>query len=245
MSRIVHTIAAIVAAAIVAGCGVPTGPDSFEEIPDAEVPNRLAETTTTTSTTTTTTTTLPDSPATTVATTTTVVPTQIVEVFFLSRSELRPIELPAQSPVVDTELILLLEQGPVGPSAALLDNQIEEGLIIDTEAEGGILTIDLDEEIFDDISRQDDQREAIGQIVLTFLNGLSAVGNAVFTFNGSDQNVSVPTGNALFTNRPVSVDDYASMRIDAEPAEPEPEAADTTTTGPPTETDGPEATIAE
>ena len=143
----------------------------------------------------------------------------------------KPRNMPA---VVHAELILLLEQGPVGPPAALLDNQIEQGLIIDTVAQDGILTIDLDEEIFDDISRQDDQREAIGQIVLTFLLGLRGVGQAVFTFNGSDTNVSVPTGNALFTNRPVSVDDYASMRVDAEQTDPEdePDPADgTATTG--------------
>lgn len=234
MNRAPRSAALLASLALLASCGVPTGPDSFEEIPDQEVPNRLADTTTTTtttSTTTTTTTTVPDAPVTTLAATTTVVPTEIVQVFFLSRGELRPIELPAQSPVVDTELILLLEQGPVGPSAALLDNQIEEGLIIDTVAQDGILTIDLDEEIFDDISRQEDQREAIGQIVLTFLLGLRGVGQALFTFNGSDQNVSVPTGNALFTNRPVSVDDYASMRIDAEPPGPidEPETPVTTT----------------
>ena len=231
MTRIIPGAAFLAAVALIASCGVPTGPDSFEEIPDQEVPNRLADTTTTsTTTTTTTTTTLPDAPATTLATTTTVVPTQVVEVFFLSRGELRPIELPTPSPVVDTELILLLEQGPVGPSAALLDNQIEEGLIIDTVAQDGVLSIDLDEEIFDDISRQDDQREAIGQIVLTFLLGLRGVGQAVFTFDGSDQNVSVPTGNALFTNQPVSVDDYASMRVDADRTDEEPVPTVGTTT---------------
>ncbi len=102
--------------------------------------------------------------------------------------------------MVDTELILLLEQGPVGPSAALLDNLIEEGLIIDTVAQDGILTIDLDEDIFDDISRQDDQtrgdRTDRAHVPAQSLRG---VGQALFTFNGSEQNVSVPTGNALFT----------------------------------------------
>ncbi len=80
-----------------------------------------------------------------------------------------------------------------------------------------MLTIDLDEDIFDDIPSRD-QREAIAQIVLTFIYGIDPVGLAVFTFNGSEQNVSVPTGDGLFTNRPVSVDDYASMRVDVEPS---------------------------
>lgn len=203
-------------AALITGCGVPTGADSFEPIPDDEVPNRIADTTTTTtttSTTTTTTTTLPDTPE--LSTTTTITPaTQLVDVFFLSRDELRAVEVQAPSPVADTDLILLLERGP-GPSGGLLTNLVEEGLIIDTFAQDGILTIDLDEEVLDDIASRE-QREAIAQIVLTFLYGLGGVGQAVFTFNGSSDTVAVPTGDGELTDEPVSVDDYAVMRFDAE-----------------------------
>ena len=94
-----------------------------------------------------------------------------------------------------------------------------------------MLTIDLDEDIFDEIPSRD-QREAIAQIVLTFIYGIDPVGLAVFTFNGSEQNVSVPTGDGLFTNRPVSVDDYASMRVDVEPSA-EPETTTTSATDEP------------
>lgn len=202
-------MAAVLAVALVAGCGVPTGPDSFEEIPDEEIPNRLADTTTTT--TTSTTTTIADTPVSS-TTTTIATATQLVEVFFLSRDRLRAVEVPAPSPVADTDLILLLERGP-GPSGGLLTNLVEEGLIIDTTAQDGILTIDLDEDVLDDIPSRD-QREAIAQIVLTFLYGLGGVGQAVFTFNGSTENVAVPTGDRELTDEPVSVDDYATMRVD-------------------------------
>ncbi|MGA9279235.1 GerMN domain-containing protein [Ilumatobacter sp.] len=228
MSNIIRRAAWCVAFAAVASCGVPTGPESFEAIGDAEIPNRLADTTSTTSTTTTTTTTtLPDTPQTT--TTTSIAPaTQFVEVFFLSRDQLRAVEVEAPSPVADTDLILLLERGP-GPSGGLLTNLVEEGLIIDTTSQGGILTIDLDESILDDIPSRD-QREAIAQMVLTFLYGLGGVGQAVFTFNGGTENVAIPTGDRLLTNEPVSVDDYATMRVNVDPnpeLDPNPDEVDT------------------
>ena len=215
MTSLVKRVAAVLAAALVAGCGVPTGPESFEAIPDEEVPNRLADTTTTTTTTSTTstTTTIPDTPVSS-TTTTIATATQLVEVFFLSRDQLRAVEVPAPSPVADTDLILLLERGP-GPSGGLLTNLVEEGLIIDTSSQGGILTIDLDEDVLDDIPSRD-QREAIAQIVLTFLYGLGGVGQAVFTFNGGSENVAVPTGDRELTDQPVSVDDYANMRVDVD-----------------------------
>lgn len=237
MNKIIQRLTWCVCFALVASCGVPTGPDSFEAIADAEVPNRLADTTTTTTTTsTTTTTTVPDAPQTT--TTTSIAPTtQFVDVFFLSRDQLRAVEVQAPSPVADTDLILLLEGGP-GPTGGLLTNLVAEGLIIDTTAQNGILTIDLDENILDDIPSQD-QRDAIAQIVLTFLYGLGGVGQAVFTFNGGSENVAVPIGNGLSTDEPVSVDDYANMRVNIDPlSEPAPEttiAGDTTVEGEPTD----------
>ncbi len=212
------------------GCGTPTGPDSFSRID--EVPNRLDEATTTTSTvvtTTSTTTTLPDAPLPTDAPVVTA-PTQIVEIFFLSRNDLRGVERQAPSPTTANDLILLLEEGPSTP---LLNNLFEENLIRDTTRSGGVVTIDLDGEIYDRV-RDRQQRDLIAQIVLTFLSdrGLPGVGLAVFTLDGEP--LSVPTGSGQFTDDPVSSDDYADMLVDADPA-PEvtttvPAATTTTTT---------------
>lgn len=225
----------IAALAVIAGilgitaCGVPTGSDSFEQIPDADVPGRLADpTTTTTSTTTTTTTTTiaPEAPESTLATTTTIVPTQLVPVYFISRGRLRAIEIVAPSPIAATELTSLLEAGPQGPSEALLDSYIADGLIIDTTTQGGIITVDIDPVVFARI-RDRNQEEAFAQIVLTFLTTLPGVGQATFTFDGEP--LSVPTGNAGFTDEPVSRDDYSSLVVDGDPLA-DPVATTTTST---------------
>ncbi|MFK7918766.1 MAG: GerMN domain-containing protein [Ilumatobacter sp.] len=221
----------LVMALAVTACGVPTGSDSFEQIPAEDVPGRLADPTTTTSTTTTTTTTTTMplvTPESTIATTTTIVPTQLAPVYFISRGRLRSIDLVAPEPAAATELTSLLEAGPQGPSEALLDSFVPEGLIIDTTTQRGGITIDLDPDVFERI-RRTNQDEAIAQIVLTFLSNLVGVGTATFTFDGEP--FSVPTGNSGFTDQPVSRDDYTSMLIDGDPlAVPEATTTSSTTT---------------
>lgn len=199
---------------MVASCGVPTGPESFEEIDASDVPNRLNDTTTTTTTTTsppTTTTTLPTDPP-----ETTTIPepeplTVNVDVYFVSRGRLAPKPTPVLPPVTATELIDLLE---AGPSSDLLDNEIALNLIETTSEEDGVLTIALNERVFDRIAVRD-QREAIAQIVLTFLNNLSGVGQAVFTIDGERQ--TVPIERSQFSDDPVSRDDYDELLVDADP----------------------------
>ena len=215
-----------VIATLLISCGVPTGPESFEEIEPGDVPNRLNDDTTTTSSTTMPTLpppapTLADPDATTTTTTTEPEPpTEIVDIFFLSRGQLRaePNEVPA--PAEANDLILLLEAGPVSD---LLDSEIPSNLIESTSAEDGVLTIGLDDFFFERIPARD-QREAIAQMVLTFLGNLPGVGQAVFMIDGDRQ--TVPVGNGQFTDEPVSLDDYENMEINADPDD---AAADTTT----------------
>ncbi len=206
--------------ALSVGCGVPTGPESFEAIDGADVPNRLDETTTTTTTTTlpptTTTTTLPDQPAATTSTTSEPEPaTESVRIFFLSRGELRSQESEVLAPKTANDLILLLEAGPApGPASDLLDTEIPQGLIDNTSTGGGVLTIELNDTVFRRIPERD-QREAIAQMVLTFLNNLAGVGQAVFTIEG--ERLIVPLGNRESSDEPVSRDDYANMLVDSDP----------------------------
>lgn len=219
-------------ASLVAACGVPTGPDSFEPIADENVPNRLGEppvTSTTTSTTTPATTLPPDEPVDTEPEP----PAEQVTLYFRSRDQLRGIDLTALSPVTREDLRQLLVDGPpVGPSTSNLDNLIVEGLIVDVFTQGGIVTIDLDQELFDNIDRVVEQRAAIGQIVLTFLGNLPFVGQAQFTFDGEP--LRVPTADSGFTAEPVSGDDYASLVIDTglTPAEDVPSTDDTSDSDP-------------
>lgn len=213
--------------AIIAGCGVPTGPESFEPIDGADVPNRLNETTTTTTTTTTTSTTtlpattLPDQQATTTNTTEPELPTETVDVFFVSRGQLTSKPVQVLAPVSPNELIQLLQ---TDPGSDVLDTEVPLNLIETTSVDNGVLTIELNDRVFQRI-RVGDQREAVAQMVLTFLNNLRGVGQAVFTIEGD--RLTVPIDGGQFSSQPVSLDDYENMLVNADPAD---ETADTSTT---------------
>jgi len=227
---------ALSAALALSACGVPTGPESFEEIDDISDELAAPSTTTTTTTSTTTTTTVPDLANTTIVTTTTpAVPTEEVPVYFLSRGQLTSIETAAPLAPEPNDLILLLEAGPDGPLAALLDNLIEQDLIVTTTQLDGVLTIELDDVLFRRISTRD-QREAIAQIVLTFLTTLRGVGQAVFTID--DEPLTVPTAVRGFTDEPVSRDDYTALLVDTDDST----SGSTTTTEPPLDTPNPSDT---
>jgi hypothetical protein len=223
-TRLRPLVALVPAAAIVvAACGVPTGDDSFEQIGADDVPFRLAEPSTTTTSTTTPPTTQPAEPATTLVETTTTTPTETVQIYFLSRGDIRPVELPVAAGYGSNDLESLLEAGPDDlPGGDLLDTEIEEGLILGSFEQDGIVTIDLDGRIFDRIPRRD-QRDAIAQIVMTFVDNLRRVGLAQFTID--DEPTDVPKGNNLQSDGPVSYDDYANLLADAPPS-----TAETTTT---------------
>jgi spore germination protein GerM len=155
----------------------------------------------------------------------------LVDIFFLSRGDLRAIELAAPAPAEANDLILLLEAGPTGPSSSLLSNLIDENLIETTTQEDGVLTIELNKRIFEQIPVRD-QREAVAQIVLTFLSNLRGVGQATFTIDDGPLTVPTGTGDGQFTDEPVSLDDYANMLVNSGPTNNEPPSGTTTTTAP-------------
>lgn len=221
---------------LIAACGIPTGEDSFDPIAAEDVPFRLPEqSTTSTSTTTAPTSTLPptslaDAPETTAESTTTTLPTETVAVYFLSRDGLQPVpnELPRGYGI--GQLVASLEAGPPDGAAGVgLDTLIDEGLIVDADAEGGVVTVELDESGFDQIEPRD-QRPAIAQIVLTLTANLRGVGQISFTLAGEP--IRVPKGNGLLseTGEPLAFDDYAIMLAESTVG-PTP---DTTTTQPTT-----------
>lgn len=214
---------------VLASCGVPAGQDSFTQIGTDEVPFRLAEQSTTTSTseppaTTSPPTTQLDAPSTTVEETTTTLPLETVEIYFLSRGELQPVprELPQAYGI--NQLAAGLEAGPpLGAAGVGLDTLIEEGLILDSATESGVVTVELDEVEFDEIQPRD-QRPAIAQIVLTYTTNLRGVGQVTFTIAGEP--IRVPTGNGLLSDpgQPLAFDDYANMLADRPAGEDDPEA---------------------
>ncbi len=213
----------------IAACGVPTGDSSFEPVEQAEIPLELSQPSTS-STSTTTTTTLPDAPATTEQqTTTTIALLDPVLTYFVSRGDLESVEQTLTRGYSRNQLVTLLEDGP--PAGSVLDTYIEPGLMVSTSQRGGVVTIELDEELLAAIDTRD-QRRAFAQIVLTFTQNLRGVGQVAFTLAGVP--IGVPKGNALFSQpgEPVSADDYAVLLVDAPGNEPdvgEPVTGTTTT----------------
>ena len=183
---------------LIAACGIPTGEDSFDSLADDEVPFRLAEESTTTSSTTTTMpppTTPPDVPDTTAESTTTTLPTEIVDVYLLSRDGLQPVpgELPQEYGIA--QLAALLEAGPpLGAAGVGLDTLIQPGLIGESGVEGGVVTVDLIDDVYE-LIRPEDLRAAMAQIVLTFTGNLRGVGQVSFT--KEDTPLRVPKGNGI------------------------------------------------
>ena len=198
-------------AALAVGCGVPTGEDSFTRLGSDEVPFRLAEPSTTTTTTTTTTlptTTAAEPPETTERETTTTLALETVDFYFVSRGELQPVprDLPVEFGF--NQLASGLEAGPPAGTAGIgLETLIEEGLILSSTEDRGVVTVDLAGVEFDEIDTSD-QRRAIGQIVLTYTGNLRGVGQVAFTLEG--EALQVPLGDGLLSEpgEPLAFDDY-------------------------------------
>ena len=197
-------------AALTGACGVPTGEETFEQIPPDEVQFGLDATSTTssTSTTSTTSTTVPAVPETTILETTTTIRFEPIEVYFLSRGRLQPVPFDLPPGFSADQVADVLEAGP--PPDVGLDSLIEDGLIVSSVESGGVLTVDLDSVTFDRIPSTQ-QTEAIGQIVLTMLSSLRRVGQVSFTLAGEP--IPVKKGNGLSSEvgEPLSYDDYATL----------------------------------
>lgn len=203
-------------------CGVPTGEQSFEVIPDEEVPFGLEATSTTTSTTTTT---MPEVPDSTVApTTTTPIRQDPAEFYFLSRGRLSPVVQELQAGFTADQVADILEDGPAPGQG--LDTLVEDGLIVSSTESRGMLTIDLDTATFARIPSTK-QTEAIGQIVMTMLRSLRGFGFVNFTLAGEP--IAVKKGNSLLSEvgEPLAYDDYVVLL--ASPPLPTDPSATTTT----------------
>jgi hypothetical protein len=194
-------------AVLLAGaCGVPTGEDTFDEIPPDEVQFGLDATSTST---TTTTSTVPE-PDPTVIESTTTIRLEEAEIYFLSRGRLLPVPVDLPPGFSPGQVADVLEAGP--PAGAALDTLIEDGLIVSSVESGGVLTVDLDSAIFDRIPSSQ-QTEAIGQIVLTMVRSVRGIGQVAFTLAGEP--IPVKKGNGLTSEvgQPLSFDDYAVLLV--------------------------------
>ncbi len=206
--------AVVVTALLAAACGVPTGDDTFTEIPPAEVPLGLAETSTTT-TTTTTTTTVPEAPGTTTApSTTTPIRLDPVEIYFLTRGRLQPVVRELPTGFSADQVADILEEGP--PPDLALDTLVTDGLIVSSSESRAVLTVELDAATFEEIPSTQ-QTEAIAQIVLTMIESLSRVGLVNFTIDGEP--IAVKKGDSLLSEvgEPLSYEDYVVLLVNPPP----------------------------
>ena len=158
---------------------------------------------------------MPEIPVTTAEQTTTTIALEPVDIYFLSRGDLQPVTVDFPRDYGRNQLVSQLEVGPPpGPAGVGLDTLIEEGLITDTDQSGGVVTVMLDGDVFDEIEARD-QRRAIAQIVLTFTGNLRGVGQVAFTLDG--ESLGVQKGNGLYAEegQPVSFDDYHELLANA------------------------------
>jgi len=142
------------------------------------------------------------------------VPLEEVEIYFLSRGALQPVPVALTTDFAPDQVVDALEKGP--PPGVGLDTHIEPGLIVSTEVAEGVVTVDLDPEIFARIATFD-QAEAIGQIVLTMVDNVNRVGSVLFTLAGEP--TQVKKGDSLLTEsgEAVTFDDYAVLLTTSAP----------------------------
>jgi hypothetical protein len=198
------------------GCGIPDD-SRVSRIPGGELgalDDTIPATTTSTSTTTVqpTTTTTPLLPETTIA-------TQEVTLYFISGGILKdyqPLPLPVSASA--SQVLGVLQDGPKEGSflrTALpkLDVPLEA-----TEDGTGVATVDLPQGFFDLIP-PDDQRFAVGQIVLTIIENVSGVGQVRFTQGGAPYPVPKgASGDLSEAGQALTKRDYQSL-LESPPVE--------------------------
>jgi spore germination protein GerM len=203
--------ALVVAATFAAACGVPEGPDTFEQIADADVPLNLASPSTTT---TTTTTTVPVEPPETTTTAVDPLPepeTEPVRLYFLARDELIPTRRSIETGFVPFQLIELLAAGPDPETNPGLETVVPDDLVRSIDVTAGTATVDLDSTVFRRVLRSD-QLALFAQIVLTLTESAPRIGIVTFTIDGAPENVPIPNN---FFRRTLTFDNYAQLIVNA------------------------------
>lgn len=227
MNALAHRCAGIVALiAAASACSISTSGD-VERIPSDNVPYGLDETIPTTTTRPPTTTAL--TPSTVVAPPTTQpLPTEEVQLYFISGGRLVPYPQLFPSPASNSQVLEVLRRGVSRNDLAVgLRTSIPSNVTLTlTEDDSGVGTVDLGTGFFDTIPR-DDQRFAIGQIVLTLLRG--GLGQIRFTQAGQPISVPVGTGEQSAVGQAMTRGDYRIL------FEGTPVPTTTVTVGPPTE----------
>jgi hypothetical protein len=199
-----------VLACVVVGCGIPDN-GKVSRIDDGQL-GQLSETIPTTTTTTPTTTiepttsTIPINPTTTIS-------TEQVTLYFISGGVLHGVRTPLPSGASASQVLAALQLGPPpgdlgsGLSSTLPTKDQAELKV--TEDGTGVAVVDVPSTFYDSMS-QNDQRFAIGQIVLT-LTRVGGIGQVRFTQNGLGLAVPLSAGNLSAPDQALAPRDYQDL----------------------------------
>jgi hypothetical protein len=230
-------------------CSLPTD-DNVTPINADQLPPGLTDTTTTTTTTTVPATSPPSTsePVETVEETTTTtspaVQTRPVEIFYPDNATdgIQGLRRLLPEPVTLEAVILQLETPPTELDQFGVGTALAPNLIADTTLDRGVLTVALNSTVFDTLG-EDQKREAIAQMVLTFTSfavpGAGNIGSVILQVDQTPIPVFIPAdGTTREAGLPVVYADFATLVIG------NPGSGTTTTSAPPTTAPPPPGTTA-
>jgi len=235
---------------IVWACSLPTD-DNVTPINADQLPPGLVDTTTTSTTTTIATTEPPDTSEptetvieTTTTTTTPPVQTRPVDIFYTDNATdgIQGLRRLLFEPVTLEAVIFQLETPPTELAQFGVGTALAPNLISDTTLDRGILTVSLNGTVFDTLG-EDQKREAIAQMVLTFTSfavpGAGNIGSVIIQVDQTPIPVFIPAdGTTREAGFPVVYADFATLVIGA------PGSDTTTSTSAPPASEPPPGTTA-
>jgi spore germination protein GerM len=207
------TVITLVLVAFLVGCGIPDSGD-VSRIPDNKI-GALNDTLPTTSTSTTTPATIEPTTTTIQAeSTTSTIATEDVTLYFISGGILTPFIRGMRKGASSPEVLQALQEGPPTGDNAVVGLRTavptkDEALMNVTEDGSGVATVVLPTNFYDTIT-QEDQRLAIGQIVLT-LTEVGRIGQVKFTLGGQPIGVFRGSGDLSQPGEPLPPRDYLEL----------------------------------
>lgn len=213
--RVRVLILSVVLVVVAMACGIPDSGD-VARIPANKIEALNATVPTTATTTTTTTvpvTTLVPTTTTQPAITATTIAQQEFTLYFISGGILRPLTRVLSKGASAYEVIRSLQDGTPAGDVGLRSAVPPYGvspLSVSAEDGSGVATVDLPANFFQIVQPPEDQRLAIGQIVLT-LTQISGIGQVLFTQGGNGIGVPRGAGDLSQAGVPLPARDYTEL----------------------------------
>jgi hypothetical protein len=200
-------------ATVVAACGVPESSE-FRPLGADDVADLQATTTTTTTIPTTTappTTLAPETTLTVIETTTTLVPTEPVDLYYVSGEQLQPVPIALTLDPTPEQVLqaLVSKLGELGPIATGLRSTIPAEAQFNVSVSEGVAYVDMTSASLTTVAA--DGRFEFGQIVLSLLNNVKGIGQVKFSVDGTARAIERGDGSQIDAGGAASRDDYADL----------------------------------